>query len=525
MKVAKTILRNPWRVFNVWRHAWRVLGEPVTPAGALDAVRRRMAEREETFLRTVEHTVFANPASPYRELLAVAGYDLPRVRAVVAARGLEGALEELRDAGVYVTVHEFKGFSEARRGGRSFRWHPRLFDNPAVRWGLTATSGGTRSWGVPSTISASNHRMGAEHLALALSACGLDDAPMAVWMSHTQGASLFNVLRLAAMRRPPAAWFTQFASNGRSGRALDVPLVALAARARGVRLPRPTHVPMGSEERLLRWTEGHVGRHCGVFTTPSLALRLALVAARRGVSLQHVTFITTAEPLTPVKSAAIHRVGARAFSLLGFSEFGPVSYGCVHAVEPDDGHVCEDAVVVIQRRRAVDAFGTEVDALLFTSVRPDARKILLNVETGDYAAVLRRPCGCPLERAGWTQHLLTIRSFEKLNAEGRLFFGAQLITLLEDILPRQFGGDPTDYQLVEQEDQEGFTRLSLVVHPRLGPLDESALVACVETTLRGLHAENARVMQQAGTVQVCRRPPYVTGAGKFMPLHRLPPEG
>jgi len=96
----------------------------------------------------------------------------------------------------------------------------------------------------------------------------------------------------------------------------------------------------------------------------------------------------------------------------------------------DETHVCGDAVAVVERRRPVDRFGSEVEALLFTSLLPDARKVLLNVETGDYAAVTRRACGCLLESAGWTQQFAGIRSFEKLNAEGRRFFGSQIISLV-----------------------------------------------------------------------------------------------
>src|SRR3989304_6190335 len=76
--------------------------------------------------------------------------------------------------------------------------------------------------------------------------------------------------------------------------------------------------------------------------------------------------------------------GARAFSSLGFTEFGRVTYGCA-AAEGDETHICSDAVAVLQYPRRVDHLGTEGDAPLFTTLRPDARRILLNVETGDYA--------------------------------------------------------------------------------------------------------------------------------------------
>jgi phenylacetate-coenzyme A ligase PaaK-like adenylate-forming protein len=290
----------------------------------------------------------------------------------------------------------------------------------------------------------------------------------------------------------------------------------------GTRLPVPMHVPLAEPSGIMRWISGLRGRGGGIFTTPSSALRLALTAARTGADLAGLVFITIGEPLTPVKRAGIQAVGARAFSSLGFTEFGRATYGCSVPASPDDTHIVEDAVAVIQRRRAVDRMGTEVDALLFTALRPDARKILLNMETGDYAAMNARRCGCPLEAVGWTRHLEGIRSFEKLNAEGRLFFGSELITLVEDVLPRRFGGDATDYQLIEQEDREGFTRLSVLVHPRLA-VDEHALLACVEDTFRSADRSSAQTWQDAGTIQVRRAVPIMTGAGKVMALHHLRP--
>ena len=165
--------------------------------------------------------------------------------------------------------------------------------------------------------------------------------------------------------------------------------------------------------------------------------------------------------------------------------------------------------------------GTEVAALLFTALWPHARKILLNMETGDYAAMVQRRCGCPLEALGWTEHLQDIRSFEKLNAVGRLFFGSTLYSLIEEELPARFGGHPTDYQLLEEEDAEGFTRLTVLLDPRLGPVDESAVVQCIEASLRGLSQLQTAIWRDAGVVRVRRAPPVLTAAGKLMPLHHL----
>ena len=514
-------LRALWRGA---RYAKRLLKAPIDPTRCSAIVQARVAERERAFFEMLERAVFAHPDSPYRPLLDAAGYDLPRIKALVAEGGIETTLRRMRDDGVYVSIEEFKGIHEARRGERVFRFGERAFDNPLTRFGLVASSGGTRSSGIPTTIPVDDQRMGAEHLMLALSAYGLHTAPVIVWLSDAHGASLWAVLALATARNTPPKWFTQLPPKfgDASERYLRYLGVRLCSRLYGIHLPPATHVAIGQESRILEWITGDLGHNaCGVFTTPSSALRLALAARRAGASLAHVSFVTIGEPLTPMKFAAIRTVGARAFSSLGFTEFGRVTYGCVAPIGIDDGHVCSDAVAVIQRRRAVDHLGTEVDAYLFTALRSDARKILVNMETGDYGTMTVRRCGCPLDRVGWTVHLQDIRSFEKLNAEGRLFFGSQIISLVEERLPQQFGGDPTDYQLVEEEDEEGHTRLSLVAHPRLGPLDEEAVLACVGETFSALADLSGSVWADAGTIKVRRAAPMLTKAGKLMPLHHL----
>ncbi|MGH2454194.1 MAG: hypothetical protein ACRDF5_10620 [bacterium] len=525
MRVA-TLTRRLMSARSGLAYARALLAEHVTAESAMAAVRARMASREQKFLEMLERTVFGFPDSPYRPLLEAAGYDVPQVRSLVGQVGIEGALRVLGADGVYISIEEFKGLREARRGGRVFRFSEKQFHNPLIRSGLPASSGGTRSGGIATTISVANHRMGTEHLALALAAYGVQDVPVVVWLS-SPGASVWGVLAFAAMWNSPPRWFTQLPPRikGREHTHPYYRAFRAWARLRGLRLPVVDHAPPGEEGKVLHWITQEARGRCLVFTTPSSSLRLALAAQASTTSLQGVTFLTIGEPLTPAKLEAIRRVGARAFSSLGFTEFGRATYGCASPAGPDDTHICRDAVAVIQRRRAADHLGSEVDALLFTTLQPDARRILLNMETGDYATMHERQCGCLLDRLGWTDHLESIRSFEKLNAEGRLFFGSHLITLVEEILPAHFGGDPTDYQLVEAEDEQGFTRLSVLIHPRLGPLDEEEVLERVQRALAPADGTTAAVWSQRGTIRVRRSPPLMTGAGKLMPLHHLGPDG
>jgi hypothetical protein len=148
--------------------------------------------------------------------------------------------------------------------------------------------------------------------------------------------------------------------------------------------------------------------------------------------------------------------------------------------------------------------------------------ILLNLSLGDAATVEPRSCGCPLEKAGWSTHVHTIRSFEKLTAGGMAFLGTDVIRVLEDVLPRRFGGGPADYQLVEEEGGDGSARLRLLVHPDVGPLDPEAVGGALITALsNGSGAE--RVMglawREAALLRVERRIPLTTASGKLLHLH------
>lgn len=95
-----------------------------------------------------------------------------------------------------------------------------------------------------------------------------------------------------------------------------------------------------------------------------------------------------------------------------------------------------------------------------------------------------------------------------------------MVRVLDEVLPERFGGSSVDYQLVEEEDERGFTRLTLVVSPRVHVTSEEELVA---TVLRALGDTNlARdirsIWDQAGAMQVRRIEPSLALGGKVRPL-------
>jgi hypothetical protein len=191
---------------------------------------------------------------------------------------------------------------------------------------------------------------------------------------------------------------------------------------------------------------------------------------------------------------------------------------CASPRAVDDVHLLTDKVAAIVRPKPIGT--SSVDALIYTTLLPSSPKLLINVESGDFATVSEHDCDCPMGRLGFTTHLSEIRSYEKLTSEGVTFLGTELLRLVEEVLPRKFGGAPTDYQLVEAE-ESGISRILIVVSPRLGPLEDTAVVTHVLETLSQVPGGSVMTQhwRQGSTLKLVRREPYHTASGKILPLH------
>lgn len=129
----------------------RYLSERVTPTEAIeharDLLRHRIASRGDYFLNLLKKGVFDYSKSPYRTLLESRKIALADIRKWVEADGVEAALTQLQQEGVYFTVDEFKGKSEVQRNGLRFRCQESHFDNPFLHKYYEVRSGATRSAG------------------------------------------------------------------------------------------------------------------------------------------------------------------------------------------------------------------------------------------------------------------------------------------------------------------------------------------------------------------------------------------
>ena len=498
------------------------------PEAALAAVRRRLATREEDFLALLRAAVFPHAAQPVHRLLARAGCAYGDVEGLVRREGLEGALQALLRAGVYVTADELAGRVPVVRGSDRFTVGLDDFRNPSARGHLTAQSGGSRG-GTPGTLALDVDALAEQFPSYraAYAAAGIDGATTGLWTAPGTTGIAIAVRNVAMFGRPPRRWFSPVDLHAPALRTHRWMLRAVAAgfAMQGLRLARPEFVAPAAPRPILDWlaAERRAGARPFLVLYPTSAVRLAEAAVAAGMDLRGVWLLLMGEPVTAARVAAVRATGAAVWTLYGTIEAGSVGMGCLQPDSVDEVHVYEDLHAVIQPGADGAAAGLPAEALLVTSLRPHARLVTVNASVGDQATRSRRECGCPLQTVGWRTHLADIHSFEKLTGMGMTFAAAEVTPVLEQALPARFGGLATDFQLVEEESGDGGVRLRLVVHPRLGALDDAALIDAFLDALAEV-SPTRRLMtlawRTAGIVRVDRSPPLVAPSGKIMHFRR-----
>src|SRR5262245_38935784 len=110
---------------------------------ARQRISRQVAERERVFGRLLDRAVFGHAPSPYRRLFEWAGITLADVTDLLGREGLTPTLEALYDAGVHVTLEEFKGVRPIHRPGLDLDVRAGDFDNPLTAHQYIAETGGS----------------------------------------------------------------------------------------------------------------------------------------------------------------------------------------------------------------------------------------------------------------------------------------------------------------------------------------------------------------------------------------------
>jgi hypothetical protein len=298
----------------------------------------------------------------------------------------------------------------------------------------------------------------------------------------------------------------------------------------GVPLPAPEYVTVDAPLPIARWMAEvfRTGRRPHLWTHASSATRVCRAATAAGIDIRGARFSVTGEVATPARLNAVRETGAEIVPRYGASDVGQIAFGCLAPEVADEVHWLADLHALIQAPEDAVVPGQPRRLLFMTALRPTTRNILVNASLGDQATITRRSCGCPFERLGWSPHLHTIRSDEKVTAAGMNFSDVELLRVLDEVLPNRFGGRPTDYQLVEQETSDGQPRLRLFVHPAVGPVDVDAVAEAFLSSI-GQGSGVERVMglawRNAGVLRVERLAPLATVNGKILHVQRTLADG
>ncbi len=522
------------RRIGTWAEAtWRGAGfldgllhhlrRPVTLDQARAALAARRAHRDANFLAVTRHAIFETPRSPYRRLLRHAGCEYGDLVRLVRVDGVEGALAVLFREGVYLTAAQVRGDAPVLRGPMRLTVGPRQLRSPS--WLVPSPMIGPG--GRPTSTRVSIYRALIQDLVvnahLTLEARGGTAGRHGLW-GFPDDAWLLWAVRFWSTGSRLVRWFSRL-DPGTSPFPLHrwvARVVPRLTRWAGVPLPPLEHAALAAPAPIVDWlaSELRAGRRPHLVASPSSTVQLCRLSRERGVELTGAEFTLTGEAVTPARLASIRSTGAAAVPSYGAKEAGILAYGCLQPAEADELHFYDDSFAWIRAGAHGGAGDLPDDALLVTALNRSWPYVTLNVSLGDRAMVTARRCGCPLEGLGWTWHLHTVRSFEKLKVGG-LTQPGPVVRLIDELLPARFGGTPSDYQLVVHDEVvDGQERFSLLVRPTLGEIDAAVVKTMAVASLTEAGAPVASLWREPRWLTVERAAPRTTVRGKILHVHR-----
>ena len=486
----------------------------------------QLEHREERWLNTVGQVVFEEPNHPYQKMFSLAGCTYDDLGNSVRQEGLEATLLSLRNSGVYLTHDELKGKTPIVRSGQEIQSDKTSFDNPAVKRGVQTTSGGSRSEGTKITVGTSCRLHWDAYYQYNIRALDLSERiQMQVKPVLPAGAGLGCCISYTRLGCPVKKWYA-FGGPLKDSAHFRIltHLVVLVARLHGVRAPFPVHLTRNdfSAAAMLiaeMRRQGHLSA-VGCFTSP--AVRIVSAALDRGLDIRDTLFMVSGEALTGAKRELIESAGCQVFSRYHIAEVGPVGYGCRSMNTGNCVHLFNDSVAAINYRQLAPLSEVEVNSLQFTTLLPAAAKILINADMDDVGNIEPAGCDCLWARSGFNRKISNIHSVGKLTGYGMSLVGTEIVRILEERLPAQFGGSPADYQLVEIEGKSE-TQLVLRVSPRIKDCSTTEVSDFFLKEIRACYAGRlaSRVWKHADALQVTQAEPLVTPSGKVLPLQLL----
>jgi hypothetical protein len=446
----------------------------------------------------------------------------------VLQNGLESTLASLHRSGIYLSHDEFKGKKPIVRSGKIIPSGASSFINPLVSGSFESRSGGSRSKGTVTQQSLEN-RLYRECYQYFLD----------------REFNLRNYVLVGVMPILPAAWgLGQCLSAYRNGSRYErwftvggtlrnsghyrtaTKTMVLIAKIMGADIPFPTYLKPDNFSLAAEWIarKKQEGISCWIHGMVSSSVRIAASALENGFDISGTIFRVSGEALTDAKRRVIESAEAEVFPFYHIHELGQIGTACRKMNKGNCVHIQRDAVAVISHRRNAPLINFEVNSLLFTSLLPTAARVLINAEMDDAGIVGKAHCDCVYQKAGFVEKISDIYSYGKLTGQGITLLGDDVVQILEEILPKKFGGTPGDYQLVEEESSHQ-TGIQLRVSPRAGISSTGELKKGFLNEVRKLYGGSMTVRQWIHTdaVRAVIDEPYITSTGKVLPLHLLGP--
>ena len=525
-------LDNVEMYYRFWRGLKKLSHNQLDLAGAREIVKRRLAAREDNFLRMLEHKVFGYARSPYLPLFKLAGCELGDIHNLLRQKGLDATLLELRQAGVYVNFEEFKCRTPIRRGSQTIEARPEDFYSPVLHGHLFAETGGTTGAGRRIPLEVDHEAEMTVMMLVTRQAHGCLDFPSLLWRGPIpDGTGVKRIINHCRGDRTPDRWFIADLKGKDkpklSYRLSDMGFIYLM-RFLGMPVPRPQPLAMDQAIIAARWVYDACREKggCYINTTVGRSVRITGAAREAGLDLTGAVIEMGGEPATEGKVKAIMESGARCYHTYNMFEFSQMAWGCANPSCVDDMHMSMDCFGLIGYPYELPGGKGTVNALNITTLLPTAPLIMINAQIDDHGLVEHRSCGCPLEELGLTQHVSKVRSYSKLVTEGGALIGSDVVRVLEQVLPAKFGGSPTDYQLMEAEEASGITRLNLVISPKIRLADDQeALDAFWQALQDGpdSYAWVRNLWSQGKVLKVVRMEPHTSMRGKHLTLWKQPP--
>jgi hypothetical protein len=510
--------------FRLARGLVDIVRRPTLP-NPEQVLRDQLAGRTEAFLRQVREFVFGDPRHPYHVMFQMAGCEFGDLEHSVRKLGLESTLAQLRSSGVYLLHDELKDKSPIVRQGRHIPGNSNSFLKPGQGGAWVSRTSGSRSAGTSTPHNVAYRVYRDCYDAMMAQEYGLADRDVVFLLPILPAPYPFS--RATAMHRlnhPARRWFAVGGTirDAAHYRAFSK-LLVLESKLLGVRTPWPEYLPPNDFTPVVRYLESTLarGRGVNVWAVTSPAVRVASTAVEMGIRLEGVDFVVGGEALTDAKRRTVEQSGARVLPSYIVSEMGTVGLAC-QRMSGNCVHIFEDNFAVISVDRKAPLTEMVVPSLHFTTLLPMNPRLLINAEIDDTGIISETTCDCTFARIGFRKQIDQIWSFSKLTGYGTTLVGSDIVRVLEEVLPKRFGGAPTDFQLVETETGRQ-TRMILRVNPRLTDARTDEVRAVFLEEIRKMFGGTLTVRdwRHGDAFEVVREEPAITSAGKVLPLHLL----